>query len=111
MKVPSDGVAEKVLTQAADDPRWIGRIAAFGAGKMKGEELVAAAQTPTQKTEALFYAAMDRKISGDPKGADDYLKQVVSSPGLDLMEVALAREILSGPRAQVGGPVPEVGLP
>jgi hypothetical protein len=39
------------------------------------------------------------------------LKQVVTSPGLDLMEVALARELLSGARAQIGGPVPEVGLP
>ena len=64
-----------------DDPRWIGRVAAFGAGKLKAPELVAAAQTPTQKTEALFYAAMDRRIAGDAKGADDGLKQVISSPG------------------------------
>ena len=59
---------------AADDPRWIGRVAAFGAGKLKAEQLVAAAQTPTQKTEALFYAAMDRKASGDAKGADEGLR-------------------------------------
>lgn len=106
-----DNTAERVLADAAGDPRWIGRVAAFGAGKMKAQELVAAAQTPTQKTEALFYAAMDRRMAGDAKGADDILKQVVSSPGLDLMEVALARELLSGSRAQIGGPVPEVGLP
>jgi hypothetical protein len=78
---------------------------------MKAQELLAAAQTPTQKTEALFYAAMDRRSAGDAKGAEDYLKQVMASPGLDLMEVALARELLSGARAQIGGPVPEVGLP
>jgi hypothetical protein len=106
-----DGVADRVLAEAAGDPRWIGRVAAFGAGKMKAQELLAAAQTPTQKTEALFYAAMERRIAGDAKGAEDYLKQVMSSPGLDLMEVALARELLSGARAQIGGPVPEVGLP
>ncbi|MBX3186251.1 MAG: hypothetical protein KF819_04515 [Labilithrix sp.] len=110
-KAGGESVAERVLAQAADDPRWIGRVAAFGAGKIKAEQLVSAAQTPTQKTEALFYSAMDRKLAGDSKGADDFLKQVVSSPGLDLMEVALAREVLSGARAQIGGPVPEVGLP
>jgi tetratricopeptide (TPR) repeat protein len=111
LRATSDGAAERVLAQASDDPRWIGRIAAFGAGKINASQLTAAAQTPTQKTEALFYSAMDRKIAGDSKGADDGLKQVVSSPGLDLLEYALAREILNGQRAQVGGPVPEVGLP
>lgn len=111
VKAPGESAAERVLVDAAADPRWIGRVAAFGAGKLKAQDLVAAAQTPTQKTEALFYAAMDRRIAGDAKGADDFLKQVVSSPGLDLMEVALARELLSGARAQIGGPVPEVGLP
>jgi hypothetical protein len=78
---------------------------------MKAQELLAAAQTPTQKTEALFYSAMDRRAAGDTKGADELLKQVLTSPGLDLMEVALARELLSGARAHIGGPVPEVGLP
>src|SRR4029077_18754636 len=103
LKAPNDGVADRVLTSAMDDPRWIGRIAAFGAGKMDGSHLLAAAQTPTQKTEALFYNAMEHKIVGDAKGADDGLKQVVSSPALDLLEYALAREILDGQRAQVGG--------
>ena len=111
LKTNGDSTADKVLAEASSDPRWIGRVASFGAGKIKAQELVAAAQTPTQKTESLFYAAMDRRLAGDTKGADDFLKQVVSSPGLDLMEVALARELLSGPRAQIGGPVPEVGLP
>ena len=110
-RVNNDPTAERILLGASDDPRWIGKIAAFGAGKIKASDLVAAAKTPTQKTEALFYAAMDRKISGDTKGADEGLKQVMSSPGLDLIEFGLAREILGGARAQVGGPVPEVGLP
>jgi tetratricopeptide (TPR) repeat protein len=106
-----DPTAERILLGAAEDPRWIGKIAAFGAGKLKAPDLVAAAQTPTQKTEALFYAAIDRRVSGDPKGADEGLRKVISSPGLDLIEFSLAREILDGPRTQVGGPVPEVGLP
>ena len=108
---PQESLAEKVLLDASADSRWIGKVAAFGAGKLKAQDLVAAAQTPTQKTESLFYSAMDRRIAGDAKGSDDALKQVVTSPGLDLMEVAIARELLSGTRAQIGGPVPEVGLP
>ena len=106
---PTD--AERVLQEASSDPRWIGKVAQFGAGKIKADQLVAAAQTPTQKTEALFYAAMDKRVSGDAKGAEESLKQVVSSPGLDLMEHGLARELLAGAKANIGGPVPEVGLP
>lgn len=110
-KARGDGTAERVLAQASEDPRWIGKVAAFGAGKLKADQLRAAAASPAQKTEALFYAAMERRLAGDAKGAEEALRQVVSSPGLDLMEVAIAREMLSGPRAQLGGPVPEVGLP
>jgi tetratricopeptide (TPR) repeat protein len=111
MRVATDGSTDRLLAQAAGDPRWIGKIAAYGAGKLSAEALIATAQTPTQKTEALFYAAIERKITGDAPGADAMLKQVVGSPGLDLMEVTLAREILGGPRARLSGPVPEVGLP
>lgn len=107
----TDPTAERILLGAADDPRWIGKVASFGAGKIKAADLVAAAQTPTQKTEALFYAAIDRKVAGDAKGSDEALKQVVASAGLELVEFGLARELLAGARAQVGGPVPEVGLP
>ncbi len=107
----NDQTAERILLAASDDPRWIGKVAAFGAGKIKAADLVAGAQTPTQKTEALFYAAIDRKVSGDTKGADEGLKQVISSTGLDLVEFSLARELLGGGHGQVGGPVPEVGLP
>jgi tetratricopeptide (TPR) repeat protein len=111
LRKADDPTAEKILLNAADDPRWVGKIAAFGAGKIKGSDLVAAAQTPTQKTEALFYSAMDRKLSGDSKGADEGLKQVVGSPGIEVVEFTFARDMLAGNRAHVGGPVPEVGLP
>lgn len=111
LKAPGESTADHVLTQASTDRRWVGRVAEFGAGKLKAQELALAAKTPTQKTEALFYAAMDRRVAGDRKGENELLKQVVSSPGLDLMEVMLARELLSGARSQIGGPVPEAGLP
>jgi tetratricopeptide (TPR) repeat protein len=110
-KATPDGNAEHVFSQVLDDGRWIGRLAAFGSGRIKGEDLIASAKNPAQKTEALFYAAMDRRAAGDVKGAEADLKKVLTTGGIDLMEVSIARDLLAGPRATVGGPVPEVGLP
>ncbi len=112
LRAPSDGVPSRIFQTIPDDGRWLGRLAAFGAGRIKPEELVASAKSPTQKTEALFYSAMERRVSGDTKGADDGLKQVVAGPGLELMEMGFARDILSGKNAQLSGPLPaDVQLP
>lgn len=111
-KTPVDPTAERALAQAEADPRWIGRVAAFGTGKLKGDGLLAAAKTPSQKTEALFYLALEKRAAGDAKGAEELLKQVATSPGLELMETAIAKDLLTpAARIVVGGPVPEVGLP
>lgn len=106
----TDGGSERVFSSILDDGRWIGRLAAFGGGRIKADELVSSAKTPAQKTEALFYAALDRRASGDARGAESTLKQVLTAGGVDLMEVSLTRDLLDG-RIQVTGPVPEVGLP
>jgi tetratricopeptide (TPR) repeat protein len=112
LQKPSDGVPARVFASNIDDKRWTGRLSAFGAGRISREALVTSAVTPSQKTEALFYAAMDRRAAGDAKGLDSALREVLASGGVDLMEVAIAREILTGPRAQIGGPLPaDVALP
>jgi tetratricopeptide (TPR) repeat protein len=110
-KAQPDGNAEHVFSSVLDDGRWIGRLAAYGSGRIKGEDLVASAKSPAQKTEALFYVAMDRRAAGDARGAEADLKKVLTTGGIDLMEVSIARDLTAGPRAVVGGPVPEVGLP
>ena len=102
----SDGVADRIFSRALDDAGWVGRLAGFGAGSMKTDALIASAKTPAEKTEALFYAAMDRRAAGDAQGASAALRQVLDANGIDLMEVAIARDLLDGPRATVGGPVP-----
>ena len=108
----TDGTPARVFASIVDDGGWAGRLAAFGATKIKADNLIASAKTPTQRTEALFYTAMDRRVSGDAKGSDDALKEVVAGSGLDLMEVGIARDLLSGSRAQLGGPLPaDVPLP
>lgn len=111
MKVtPMDPAAERILTYAAKtDLRWPGKIAAFGLGTISADDLRAAAKTPAQQTEALFYAAVAQRSQGDAR-ANDTLKQVIAGGGLDLVEVTLARDMLAGPRAIVGGPVPD-GIP
>ena len=107
---PQDQSAERILSIAArTDQRWVGKIASFGLGTMSAEELRAAARTPAQQTEALFYAAIAQRSQGDAR-ANDTLKQVIAGGGLDLVEMSLAREMLAGPRAIVGGPVPD-GVP
>jgi tetratricopeptide (TPR) repeat protein len=112
MSKPTDGTPGRVFASIVDDGGWAGRLAAFGAGKIKPDDLIASAKTQTQRTEALFYTAIDRRVSGDARGADDALKQVIAGSGLDLMEVGIARDLLSGNRAQVGGPLPsDVALP
>jgi tetratricopeptide (TPR) repeat protein len=105
-KVPTNGVADRVFARALDDAGWIGRLASFGAGLAKPDALVASAKTPAEKTEALFYSAMDRRAAGDAQGANSGLQQVLDAGGIDLMEVAIARDILDGAKATVGGPVP-----
>jgi tetratricopeptide (TPR) repeat protein len=109
---PTDGTAERVFSSVTEDSRWVATLARFGEGKLKGDELVARAKTPIQKYEALFYAAMDHRAAGDTKGGDELLRQVVAGTGLDLSEVALARDMLDPGKSQVGGPLPpDVAIP
>jgi hypothetical protein len=99
-------VADRIFARAADDAAWIGRLAQFGAGSLPSNDLIARAKTPSEKTEAIFYVAVDRRAAGDAKGADSGLRQVLDAAGIDLMEAAIARDILDGPRAKVTGPLP-----
>ncbi|MFO0676685.1 MAG: hypothetical protein U0169_09130 [Polyangiaceae bacterium] len=111
-KVPTDGSAGRVFSAISDDGTWIGRLAAFGAGKLKADDLVASAKTPVQKTEALFYRAMDKRASGDAKAADEGFRAVLAASGLELSEMVLAREILEGAKGDFAGALPkDVVLP
>ena len=104
-KSRSDGTATRALASIGDDGRWQSRLAAWGLGRMKDSELQAAARTLTQKTEASFYTALARRAVGD-SAADTVLAEVVKSPAIDLVEVQLARDLLSGPSRFAYGPPP-----
>jgi tetratricopeptide (TPR) repeat protein len=112
LHVPTDGTPDRVFASVSDDGRWAATLARFGEGKLKGDELVARAKNPIQKYEALFYSAMDHRASGDTKGGDELLRQVVAGTGLELSEVTLARDMLDPGKSQVGGPLPpDVAIP
>ena len=126
-RVASDGVPDRLFAsitdegaqskappqdRQADRQQWVATLARFGEGRLKGDDLIARAVTPIQKYEALFYSAMDRRASGDTKGGDDMLRQVVAGTGLELSEVSLARDILDPTRTQASGPLPpDVQIP
>jgi tetratricopeptide (TPR) repeat protein len=95
--VVTDGVGDRVLAAIADDGSWTAKLAAFGAGRLKGDDLVAAAGSPAKKVEALFYVALDRRSHGDRAGADEGFKQVVAGAGVDLIESDLAQKLLAPP--------------
>jgi tetratricopeptide (TPR) repeat protein len=107
----ADGSPDRVFASTPEDPRWVATLARFGEGKLRGDELVSRASTPIQHYEALFYAAMDRRASGDKKGGDELLRQVVAGTGVELSEVMLARDMLDPTHAQLGGLPPDVVIP
>jgi tetratricopeptide (TPR) repeat protein len=112
LRITTDGEPDRVFTSLPDDGQWVAALASFGQSKLKADELIARAKSPMQKYEALFYSAMDRRATGDTKGGDDLLRQVVAGTGLELSEVSLAREILDPSRRQAGGPLPpDVSIP
>ncbi|MGO9838028.1 MAG: tetratricopeptide repeat protein [Polyangiaceae bacterium] len=112
LRLATDGEPDRVFATLPDDGQWVAALARFGEGKLKADELIGRAKTPMQKYEALFYSAMDRRATGDTKGGDDLLRQVVAGTGLELSEVSLARDILDPSRAQAGGPLPpDVSIP
>lgn len=111
LHAPGDGAPDRVFASAADDGRWPSVLARFGEGKIKGDDLGARATTPIQKCEALFYAAVDKRASGDTKAGDDMLRQVLAGAGVELSEVNLARDLLDPSRAQVGSIPPDVSVP
>ncbi len=89
--VKPDGTANEILEAAAGQATWIGKLAAWGRGKVTDEALAAHANSEATKVEAAFYVAMAKKARGGE--ADDSLRRVAESPVLDLMEVQIARDL------------------
>jgi tetratricopeptide (TPR) repeat protein len=111
LHVQTDGTPDRVFASIPDENRWTATLARFGEGKVRGDDLVVRASNPIQRYEALFYAALDHRASGDTKRGDELLRQVVAGTGLELSEVTLARDILDPTRTRVGGLPLDVAVP
>lgn len=90
-KTKSDGVAERTFERTENNGSWASKLAAFGLGRLKADELLAAASSPSKRAEATFYIALDRKAAGDKAGADELFRVVAAGPGIDLLETEYAR--------------------
>lgn len=110
--LPASPAVDRVLKGAADEPGWASQIARLGLGKTTSAALVAAAKTPVERAEALFYRGVDAQIAGDSSGARALFEQVVHGEGINLNEWLLAREWLLSDRAIGRGGLPsDVTLP
>ena len=98
LKTPQGGVpdstASRVFASIPDDGHWVGKLAAYGAGKLPANQLLGLARTKAEKTEAAFYQAMDARVSAGVAAGEAGLRAVVHGDGVDLMEAMIAREIL-----------------
>lgn len=103
-----DGTAAKLLASVEQGPRWSGRLALWANGKLSDEALAAAARTPGQRIEALFYRSLSQRAAGKGSDADAGLREVAKSPTLDLIETQVARDLLAGNDRRLPGPLPSV---
>lgn len=95
--VPSDGTVEEALASFDEANNWYSKLRSWARGKLDDAGLLAVAQGRVEKTEALFYVAMNRYVRGDKAALAD-LKKVAESEAYDLYEVGIARDILAGER-------------
>lgn len=91
---PSDGTVEEAYAAIDESSGWPARLRAWARGKISDQELVSAARDPAERTEATFYVAMSEQLSGKPE-AQGRLRDVATSAAIDLMEVAIARDLLA----------------
>jgi hypothetical protein len=94
LAVPSDGSVEDAFAAMEDARGWSGSLRAWGRGKLGDTELFRVARDAAQRTEALFYTAMARRVRGDAS-ADAELEKVARSEAVNLVEIGIARDLLA----------------
>lgn len=95
LRVPTSGAVEDAYSALDDSSGWPSRLRAWATGRLTDAELLAAAKDRSQRTEAIFYAAMAQHARGSAEQAKTGLEQVVKSEAIDLVEVSIARDVLA----------------
>lgn len=90
---------DREITMVFDDEArgdsWSARLAAFGAGQLDYDGLLAAAHERGEQAEAQFYQAARLLGSGDAAGARRLLEAVLQSGMVNFYEYAMAQELLA----------------
>lgn len=92
LKVLSDGTADEALASIDPGNGWVGKLAAWGRGKMSAQDLVSHADTRIERVEAKFYTAM---AGPHDERAIEKLREVAHSEAIQLVEVTIARDLLA----------------
>ena len=95
LKMPEDGTVEEALDAIDESSYWPAKLRAWARGKLDDQGLLAAARSSVQQTEAKFYTAMEHQIGGDSGTALPRLEEVARSQAIELVEVAIARQVVS----------------
>jgi tetratricopeptide (TPR) repeat protein len=91
--VPSDGTVEEALAIIDEDAGWPAKLRAWLLGRITDEQLMNTAHGRVEQTEASFYAAMAAYAVKDAR-ALERLERIAKSEAIQLVEVAIARDVV-----------------
>ncbi len=92
LRVTSDGTADEALASIDTTNGWIAKLTAWGRGKLTAKELLGQADNRIERVEATFYTAMSGPTD---ERALEKLKEVALSEAIQLVEVTIARDLLT----------------
>lgn len=92
LKVSSDGTVEEAFAKIDEEDGWAARLRSWGAGRLSDDQLLSAARSRVEQTEANFYVAMAEYAMNDARGAER-LERVAKSEAIELVEVGIARDL------------------
>jgi hypothetical protein len=105
LKVASDGTAEEAFAAIEDATGWPAKLRAWGRGRLDDQGLMESARGTIQLTEAAFYVAMNHHALGKQDALNE-LEKVAESKAVELVEVAIARELLARREGATGLSLP-----
>lgn len=91
LAVTSDGTADEALAAIDATDGWVATLTAWGRGKLSAQELMGQAATRIERVEATFYTAMS---GPNDERSIEKLREVAHSEAIQLVEVAIARDLL-----------------
>jgi tetratricopeptide (TPR) repeat protein len=95
LNVQGDGTAEAAYAAVDEAGGWVAKLRAWGRGRIGNEQLIKSARTRVEVTEAKFYTAMAAHVRGNAALSIPKLKEVAASEAIDLVEVAIARDLVA----------------